>query len=163
MSPPKNYFSNTNHHSSNTNKPSPGYNNSSNGGQKNVWNSPNQRTRLDFNGSNNNNSGGNNNNSNQKKESAYKIYNQTPQNIGTGTGVPSSTMEQSPAPHHLPIPFGLSTPTFEDSAIITSNSLPFETSKPKSLLNTLFPSTEVKSSNIQQQLDFSSEKNNKVI
>lgn len=159
MSPPKNNLSNTNHHSSNTNKPSPGYsnNNNSNGGQKNAWNSPNQRTRLDFNGSSN--SGGSNSNQN-KKESAYKIYNQTPQNIGTGTGVPSSTMEQSPAPHHLPIPFGLSTPTFEDSAIITSNSLPFETSKPKSLLNTLFPSTEVKPS-IQQQLDFSSDKTNK--
>ena len=114
MSPPKNNLQNTNHHSSTSNKPSPSYGNtSSNALPKNIWQSPNQRARLDLTASNASNQ--------SKKESAYSVYTKTPQNIGTGTGVPSSTMEQSPAPHHLPIPFGLSTPTFEDSAIICNS------------------------------------------
>ncbi len=117
---------------------------------KNAWNSPNQRTRLDF------------NNTTNMLNSNQKPRNQTP-NIGTGTGVPSSTMEQSPAPGLVPIPFGLSTPTFQDCSLIpTASSL--EQAKPKStpnslqtrnaLLNSLFSSNEV-SHSIQQQLDFS--------
>ncbi len=112
---------------------------------KNAWNSPNQRTRLEF------------INNNANMNSSQKL------NIGTGTGVPSSTMEQSPAPGLVPIPFGLSTPTFQDSSLITTfNSV--EQTKPKStpnslqtrnaLLNSLFSSKEA-SNSIQQQLDFS--------
>lgn len=156
-SPPKT-ASNTNSSSSTKLSPNISQNNFNNGTNiplmttKNTWNSPNQRTRLDFNNTNNINMI----NSNQKPR------NQTP-NIGTGTGVPSSTMEQSPAPGLVPIPFGLSTPTFQDSSLIPTTSS-IEQTKPKStpnslqtrnaLLNSLFSSNEA-SHSIQQQLDFS--------
>jgi len=153
------------------NKPSPNQNNFNIGNNlqtmtaKNAWNSPNQRTRLDFNNTTTT-FNSNQKTSKQNTSSNYENYrNQTP-NIGTGTGVPSSTMEQSPAPALVPIPFGLSTPTFQDSSLIPNNPLSSNSNQTKStpnslqtrnaLLNSLFQSTEA-SHSVQQQLDFSTD------
>ena len=76
-------------------------------------------------------------------------------------------MEQSPAPGLVPIPFGLSTPTFQDSNIITNNPELIQNPTPDSLqsrnalLNSLFTSADANKS-LQQQLDFSENKKNKV-
>jgi hypothetical protein len=171
MSPPKSNKSLSNYNYTNNQTNNQNFNNGnniSNNSNKNSWNnSPNNRQNT-YNLNNSNSNQKNNQKSNVS--SSFETYhrNLTPSNIGTGTGVPNSTMEQSPAPGLVPIPFGSFTPTFTDSNIITNNQKDMNTSLPihiesksktrNALLNSIFSSAEANQS-IQKQLDFSEKLN----